>query len=910
MKRNKQKQMRKMAAAALALSMLVGSPAYAADPITSSSTSAVGGLVLSFADVSATHWAIKHITKLASLGIIQGYERQEYRPENTVSQQEVIVMALRMMGLESEALKSKADTVLPVSVDTFFKPYIAYAFERGLIDRQEEIADTTNKTAWGAREASREWVAKLVIRALGKQNLANQQATVGSTFNDATEMSSWANGYVNAAVQLQIVQGMDGNTFQPKGKVTRAQMATFLSRADKHLTTRSDRVTIGYLMGQTDRKISVLNAKGETKDYAITSDTVVYNAKDDTRIPLSSIKLTNEIYVVQNLGNALYIELTNDQQQLETNEGTLNEIYLDQMIVSIQQGTQKKLFEIAQNVTVTDNEGRGLSIGSIAPGSIIALQRVTLLKDPKITQIIVKQAPVTKTAEGTVLSINADQNQITFLEKSGQNETYSTKNGVTVTQSSGNFIDLSKLRVGDSVTYDVKANVLTAIKITKQADFGETVQGKLISLSDDKQIMTITRSGGTALEAYYIASNALVTIEGMSSASLYDLEVGDELKLDLLNNKVINTTVTSRSVKQYTFASILSYDNESKVLTITTDSGSVAAFKMEDKTIIRYGDSTLPMNSFQTLFVKNTKVDLKISKDKIVQIANTTKIEGTVAQLNAQMGEITIRSLSGQNLSFKGGSSTPVETLDKTGATMADLKVGDTVVLVISSGAQEYVSSIATKKVGVYKTLVTNPSTRQLSVKDENGTLLTFVIDNNDKIVNPGKATHNFEDIGLDEYVKATFNGTKLDQLVLLNTVRGKVTSMDVSLGTLTIQDFQGGIQVLPVGQQFTIKQNGSISSALSSLKPDDRVEIIKDVNDKSIIQVAKPSKRTISSYDTVLNQLYLKPTANNDKTTYNFFAKAYLHKGTQSVAASAFVENEEVTIYVLDDKIIEIEKK
>ncbi|TVY11661.1 S-layer homology domain-containing protein [Paenibacillus cremeus] len=909
MNNKKKQQIRKLTTAVLAVSIMASSPVYAADLGNTTVTSTTSDNGLSFSDVSAQHWAIKHITKLASLGIIQGFEKKEFRPEISVSQQDVIIMVIRMMGLEQDALKNKAETVLPVLVSDYAKPYIAYAFDKQIIVPSEEVDGTAAKSSWGAREATREWVAKLVIRAIGKQDLAKQQAANASTFSDAGDFSTWANGYVNAAVQLKIVQGMDGNTFQPKGKVTRAQMATFLSRADKELTTRSDRVAIGYLMGQTGNKISLMNAQGDTKDYTLSADTPIYNAKDDTRIPLSSIKLTNEVYVVQNQGNAVYVELTNDQQKLDTYEGTLNEVYLDQMIVSLQQGGQKRLYEIAANVAVTDKDGRGLSIGSIAPGSTIALQKNSLLKDQKITQIIVKQVPISKSAEGTILGIDKDKNQITLLEKSlGQNEVYTVSTRTAFTMTDGSAADFTKVRVGDTIAYEVKNGELTSVAVRKQADYGQTVQGKLISLSEDKTIMTITKSSGTTLDAYYVADNVQVTIDGLASASLYDIEAGDDLKVDLLNNKVVGVSVTNRSIKQYVFASILSYDQDAKVLTITADNGSVAAYKLADTTTIKFADSVVPLSNFTSMFSKGKKVDLKVSKDKVVSLALTVQIDGTVALLNTATGDITIRTASGQSLPFKISSGMAVDMLNRSGATVADLKVGDTVSVGLAI-SQDFVTSIMSKKIGVFKTTLVNSGARQLTVKDETGAQLTFLIDSNDKIVNPGKATHAFEDIQVDDYVKANFNGSQLTQLVMLKTVRGKVTSVDATLGTITVQDYQGGVQVLPVGQQFTVKANGATSSALSTVKVNDRVEVSKDVNDKMIINVAATAKRTIASYDYVLNLLQLKPTAAGDKTTYNFYAKAYLHQGTQAVAASTFVENDEVNVYVLDDKIMEIEK-
>lgn len=904
---------RRLAAAALALSLLASSPAYAADSGGSSSVTAGSALTVSFSDVSASHWAIKHITKLAAMGVIQGFEKAEFRPENSVTQQDAIIMAVRLMGLESEALKNKADTVLPFSVDNYAKPYVAYAIDRSLIDIQEETEGQTAKTAWGSREATREWVARLVIRAIGKQSVANEQAQLPVSFADSSDFSSWAGGYVNAASSLGIVQGFENNSFQPKGKVTRAQMATFFSRSDKYLATRIDRVVTGYVMGLTDNSISIMNAQGETKMYTISSATSLYSGKDDTRIPASKIKLTNEVYLIQNQGNALYIELTNEEQKMETVEGTLNKVLVNQMMVLLQQNGTENVYYLDPSVVVTDKDGRGLSLSMIAQGSVIQLQRNTLLKEQKYSQLIVKQIPVSKQAEGTVLSISKEQNQIVFLESStGQNETYPIAARAFVTLADGTTTDLTRLHVGDTVVYNVQTNELVSVTIKKAADVGLTVQGTLTSLSDDKKILTIARTGGaTGLGAYYLADNALVTIEGLANASLYDLEIGDALTLQLVNDRIVEAKVTSRSISQMVFATILSYDPNSKVLTVTSDSGEPNAYTMADNTSIVYGDATLPLSNFQSMFIdaaRPKKVDLKVSKKKVVQIQLTQKIEGTVAQVNTLTNQLTIRTPGGQNLTFNTVGGLAVEMLNQSAGTLASLKVGDAVTATLNY-TQDYISALTMKRVGVYKTLVVNASTRQVTLKDENGTLFTFTVENDDKISNPGKTTHLFSDIVVDEYVKASFDGSKLGVLQLLNTVRGKVSAVDATAGTITVQDFQSGIQVVPVGQQFIIKENGTTSAALTALQIGDRVEIIKDANEKYIIQVALPTKRVVSSYDVVLNQLLLKPTVNGDKTTYNFFSKAYLHKGTQVVAANAFMENEEVTIYLLDDKIFEIEK-
>ncbi|WP_079909000.1 S-layer homology domain-containing protein [Paenibacillus sp. 32352] len=909
---NKQKHTKKVAAGLIALSVLASSPVYAAEPVKSNSTVTTTASS-AFTDVSNDHWAIKHITKLAALGIIQGVDKGKFSPDTQVSQQDVVIMAIRMMGLEDEALKNKTETILPVTLDqTYAKPYIAYAFDKELLDVKEETeaSGSNSKTAWGSRPATREWVAKLVIRAINKQDLAKQKNADPSIFSDSKDMSSWAVGYINAAVSLGIVNGVDDNNFQPKGNVTRAQMATFLSRADKELTTRSDRVVIGYMMSLKDRKMTILDKKGKTTEYTVSTDTAFYNAKDDSRIPSTQLKETNEVYVIQSQGNAAYVELTNDAEQMESYEGTLDQLYIPKMMVSIAQGSNKDLKELEQNVTVTDKDGGGLSLSSIPIGSIVELKRNLLIPNAKYSKIIVKQVPISKNASGSIVSIDKNASTITFMEQTtGQNETFPFSVKLAITLAGGASGDLSKVRVGDVVSYEIKNNEIVGLKVNQQADVGSSVEGTMTSVSDDKKILTINKQDNS-LGAYYIADNAIVSIDGLGSAGLFDLEVGDTLKLDLVNDKVVKVSVTSRSIKQLAFAKIVNYDAETKLLTVTDDNGTPYAYRMTDQTGISYWDAPMNLADFTDKFVKTkgTKVDLKVSKDKIVSIKYAMNAEGTVTQINSEANQITLRAPGGQNVTFGLMNAIGVESLAKPGATIKDLKVGDNVVGTLNRD-QDLITLIQVKKTAVYKTLISNKTERQLSVKDESGGLLVFTVDNNDKIVNPGKATHSFEDILIDEYIKVAYTGKKLESVEMLNTVRGKVTGVDAGSGTITVQDYYSGVQVLPVGKKFVINQNGTASADLNSIKVNDRVEIIKDANDQLIISKATASKRKVASYDSVLNLMQLKPGGSNEKTNYNFYAKAYLHQGTTTVAPGSFAENDEVTIYVLDDKIYEMEK-
>ena len=49
-----------------------------------------------FTDVHLDRWSYEYITKLASVGVVNGYENEEFRPSNYVSRAEIVTMLKRI----------------------------------------------------------------------------------------------------------------------------------------------------------------------------------------------------------------------------------------------------------------------------------------------------------------------------------------------------------------------------------------------------------------------------------------------------------------------------------------------------------------------------------------------------------------------------------------------------------------------------------------------------------------------------------------------------------------------------------------------------------------------------------------------------------------------------------------------
>lgn len=882
--------------------------------VTSSTTAATANLKLKFPDVSQTHWALKHITKLAIEGIVEGNEYGEYRPEDQVTQEQVLVMAVRKLGLEDKAKGNTTTVALPqeLNVSSYAKPYMVEAISQGLITIKEEsdLSKASGKSGiWGARNASREWVAKIMVRMLGKQAEADGLANSSSAFTDNAAISAWALGYVNEAVTLGLVQGFEDGSFKPQGEVTRAQMATFLSRSESQSKTQSPRFAKGYVAALNGTKLTLQDADGNTTTYNLSSDTVFYGKKDDERIASGTIQQTYEVSVLQVNGTAYYVEVTNDQLQMDVYTGTLLKVDPAKLQVTLQSGDDYPTYDLASDVAVTDAAGQGSSLSALVKNSIIELRKNKLVKDSKISQIVIKQVPVNKTSEGTIQYLNRDTREFKVLDKtSGQIESYLLGDLVGVRLQSNTVGDLGSLHLGDTVSYTVANNLLTNVTVTKQIDIGVSEQGTLKGFVPSSGVLNIEKADGT-LGAFFLSDTVKVLLDGKANAGLADLLDGDEVKLDLLNNKIQAITVTNRSIQNLLYATISGYDPATKVLTIVDSNGKPDAFTLTDKTALLYFGNSYPLSSFTSTFTNGKKIDVQVSKDKTVaSLQLTTQLFGVVTAVNPQTNQITVKSGS-QSVSFTMQFTPAIELFGKSNATLDDVKIGDTVTLELNPGQQDMITKITANKTVQYKVLLSNANARQLTLQDAAGANSVLTLDASVPIVAQGKSSPTFADILTEEYVNLTFKGNTITKAEAVTPIRGKTLAVDAAAGTVTVQDAAGQTQLVSVGPNAAVLI-GNTAATLANVKAGDRIQIMMDVDGKWSLQVAGAFQKSYVSYSAAINQMTLASAAGTDSVTFNLYSRAYLHKGTQALTLSGFTAGDSVAVYVIDNKIIEMEKQ
>jgi hypothetical protein len=905
MKRKMKKKLNQAVACSLVSAMIFAMPVYAETGTGTGSggTSAAAQFRLGFPDVPASHWAIKHITKLALQGIVQGDDLGRYSPENSVSQQDAVIMAMRMMGLEDEVKANTTAIALPVSTRDDARPYVAFAFEKGLLDLFEE--EEAGFTDWGNRKATREWVAKIVIRALGKESDALAKANLSTPFADDSKIGKSFRGYINEAVSLGIVNGFDDNTFQPQGSVTRAQIATFFSRAEKYLPAPSDRVISGTLISMDGSKWTIQDADGKTRQVQIDSRASYYTYKDDTsRLVPSDVKLYYDVYIIHNQGTGYYVEVMSDQIPQQSIEGTLVSVDIDALKITIQNGGKYDTYEMTSNVTVLDPKGAGLSLGTLVPESIIELKRHAMIKDAKVTHINVKRVPVNKTVEGSFQAVDLSAMTISVKDKqTGAVETYPLTDLSAFTQD-GKFFDPSNLYEGDIVSVEVKNDKAVGVKVVQQL-VEKRDQGTLISLNQDNTFLTLEKAG-KELASYFLSDNVQVIIEGNAYSTVKDLMPGDSISIEVNGNKITKIRVTSRSIENFTLATIVSYDEENKFLAVMDDLGNPKIYKMTDKTRVLFDDITVPQSNFKTMFPKGRRVNLIVSGSEIISIQIATRVDGTITQINPNSGDIMIRNANGVVHSYRVLSGAGVEKFGVATGKLSDLKVGD-YVRAVFDGNQEQIIYINVRGTGLFRTVSKDANAGTITVQDYQDSSYTFSLRDIPIVNQTGGAS--IADIPLDEPIQLSFLGKNLEAVQFVSAYRGRVTSVDTASKRIVLTDHTNTSRVVDIGSQLTVRNGSYVDTSLFAVMPEQRVEIVKDASGATTVNIINGERRTVDSYDSSTKVLQMKRRTLNDKTSYPLHERAYVHEGDKLIHPSELKLNDVVTIYLLSGKIVEISK-
>lgn len=175
---------------------------------------------IAFTDTKA-HWASKSIQRMAELGIIKGYGDGTFRPNQSITKAEFSAIVVRAFGFESTSDQIPFKDVVP---GKWYTSSVLALYENGIVGGRPDGTLGVNDTI------NNQEIATIIARIRKTLALKLDVEKDYVAFKDEAAISPFAKEAVKELYEVGIIGGAPDGTFNPKGSVTRAQVAAMIDR--------------------------------------------------------------------------------------------------------------------------------------------------------------------------------------------------------------------------------------------------------------------------------------------------------------------------------------------------------------------------------------------------------------------------------------------------------------------------------------------------------------------------------------------------------------------------------------------------------------------------------------------------------------------------------------------------------
>lgn len=528
----------------------------------------VGAAQVAFAEAEFTDisdpkyaWAKTHIEEMAQQGYIAGYEDNTYRPDNEVTRLETIVLFSRAIGAnkaENEevlqaALEQYSDYVDSIGIG-FGHNEVAFMLYRGILDEDDIktfLADGKASVAMPRQEA-----AAIITKAMCADEVASSEVLIDMQYTDAKTIDSDYAQYVYYVSEQGIMNGMGDGYFSPNTGVLRSQIAVMLSRVVGKMNLYIETALITELDTKKNN-ITIIDSEGTEFPMGYVEYTRFYVdsklADENAAIVNSNARLTyinNELVFVDVLEAVVDDTIRGIFQGYSVNA---NEATVTIRNAATNNSTE---YNVANNAVYHETTGSGLELKSFKAGDYVEIDitndkiiKMTRLEiESSITNAVVEEVGID---DDMYIIISHDEEEFDGLKIFLGEDVKVYKNG--------DFEDLSVIYKGDKVTILMEYEIVTKVKATSNT---KTYEGTISSVSI-AGVSSLKVKVNNEIKEFDVLSTTKVTVGG-KEATLYDLRVGDLVKITVESDTVLSITATTPAISANSVSGVIEAINASK----------------------------------------------------------------------------------------------------------------------------------------------------------------------------------------------------------------------------------------------------------------------------------------------------------------------------------------------------------
>ena len=812
----------------------------------------------------AGHWAEDVITQWENAGMISGYEDGTFRPNNSVTRAEFVIMMNNALGLTETGEVSFSD----VQPGNWFYNAVAIAVAAGYCSGYEDGTFKPSATITRAE------AAVMIANAAGLE----QDATGAAGFTDS--IPAWAQGSVGAVVNAGFMSGYPDGTFAANQSITRAEAVSSLNRviggvtANDVVVTEATEIADQTIDGNLIIDAALTDGKVTVKNTTVKGNIVVRGGAADA-LTLDGVTLNGKLIVEK---EGAEVVLTGETKIPSVEISALSTLSEDNFKGSVGTITITKNLDTDKTVKLSVAADKLVLDGTAAVDVNKDIKTVEITKDAEGSKVYVNKGATVDTViadakanvsgSGTVKVLEANANGITVgssltvnkteVAEGIEKPTTSTSGGGgggggSSSSSDDDDVVVTPTFVVDGTTNKTWEKAVEAAETTKSANYKILVKDKNAVTTSTKNTITFAGKGTLTVQfedGTSIAAGQSLIINADNAAKIELMDAGAD------TNGVALDTLTVKAPKA-------TVNNNFKTTTTNVEAVSDATFNVKDTaTTINIKQGTVNVTGAATanvnvngagpVTVKGTaaKVDVIAGgENAVVNIAGTVtgtvNNTGTAATINVVDGaNITnLATKASATYNVKGGK---VGTLDltaapagvtATGGTIDTLKLDASNLTVAGATVNNATVSIGTLTVdsgSVAKATVTGAAT--ITGKGTVGT------------------------VTLDSGVTAVTIGSKVNMLEAKNSAKATVKfTQGATVGTLVantaeveIADTNGTIKDVVTTQKVTVQDKSQVTGSVTTGGTGQVVDKSgKPVDNVATTKITKVVKNESSKYKT-----------------------------------------------------------
>lgn len=498
---------------------------------------------LTFSDVEndpTVEWAKPYINEMAGLGYIKGYEDGTFKPNNTISKTEALILLSRMIGVNDDSFADSVEFAVKEYESTLSKFSTNYAKEvsfllyTGVLESSEldtYLSNANKNTALKRYEA-----AILLTKLLGAEDEVKNNAFVSSSYADTVEIPDSARAYVEYVKEAGIMQGMGNNEqgrpiFSPNTAVTRSQMAKMLCSLIDILDV-STQTGVIVSVDEFDEKITITIDGNDIVNTLEASTKYKINGGD---VKLAALSRGMHVKVTHIAGKVALIE----------NNVTVKDTVIYGLVSSTKDSATK-------SVTIADaNDKTNIETYVLADGAKIRVNgAIDLFSKVKTNDYValtivgglvdtLEVVDKTTTANGTLdsVDVSGDYTILNIEDASGNVKAYEVSvDGVDVSRNSLSS-SLSDLMRGDTIMVRMTYGKVTKVSASSK---NQSFSGNIKSILHTTAGTTIGIERSNEVIEYKVNKSVKVVIDSTETGTVYDLRPGTDVNITLQSNEIVS----------------------------------------------------------------------------------------------------------------------------------------------------------------------------------------------------------------------------------------------------------------------------------------------------------------------------------------------------------------------------------